>query len=138
MATIAPTTAGVVEVLEVIEQSSPKTCAADIVGGTFVREDTNGNWVQALATTAANGRGCYLALRSAKAGEALTGLKTGKVAGFTISQAYDAQVFLSDTGTVADAAGTVSIVAGRVMSLRANLLTAAADKGLLIDCPAAQ
>jgi hypothetical protein len=72
------------------------------------------------------------------AGEALTGLKTGKVAGFTISQAYDAQVFLSDTGTVADAAGTVSIVAGRVMSLRANLLTAAADKGLLIDCPAAQ
>lgn len=134
MATIAPATAGEVEVIEWGEQDT-KPAAADIVGGTFVREDSNGNWVQALATSTTNAAGARLALRTVKSGQALTAAKTGVYGGFTISQAFGAFVYLSDTGTAADAAGTGSYVVGRVISLTANQVTSAHDKGIRLDCP---
>jgi hypothetical protein len=134
MATIAQATAGVVEVVDSIEQKT-LPCAADIVGGTFVRENASGEWVQALATSAANAKGARLALRSAKTGEGLTAMKTGIVGGFTITQAFNVDVFISDTGTVADAAGTASVVIGRVRSATGNQTGAAHDKVLTIDCP---
>jgi hypothetical protein len=134
MATIAPSTAGRIDVVEWGEQKT-LPAAADITAGTGVREDANGNWVQALATTAPNGAGVHLALRTVKSGEALTGMKSGVVGGFTVSQAYNAAVFLSDTGTVADAAGTVSIQMGRVVAGTGNDLSTAHDKNIRIDCP---
>lgn len=134
MATVAPSTAGVVQVVENGEQDTA-VCAAAIVGGTFVKKDTSGNWVQALATSLANAGGVRLALHSAADGEPLTAMKSGVVSGFTVSQAYDATLYLSDTGTLADAAGTVSIIVGRVTAGRSNLLGAAADKLVRLDCP---
>lgn len=134
MATVAPTTAGVVQVVEWGEHDHA-VCAAAIVGGTFVRRDSSGNWVQALADTAPHVGGARLALKSAAAGEPLTAMRTGVVAGFTVSQAMEAALYVSDTGTLADAAGTVSTQVGRVVAGRSNLIGAAVDKLIKIVCP---
>jgi hypothetical protein len=135
MATIAPTTTGRIDVVEWGEQKTLPAGAA-ISAGTGVREDvTTGNWAVALATVASNGAGVHLALRTVASGEALTAMKSGVVGGFTISQAPNSAVYLSDTGTVADAAGTVSIQIGRVVSGTANDLSASHDKNIRIDCP---
>jgi predicted RecA/RadA family phage recombinase len=137
MATVAPTTAGRIDVVEWGDNESQETrpAAADITAGTFVRADTNGNWVLALATTAPNAAGARLALRTVKSGQALTAMRRGVVGGFTVSQAFGAALYLSDTGTLADAAGTVSVQVGRVVAGNANLATAAHDKLVKIDCP---
>jgi hypothetical protein len=134
MATVAPTVAGVVQV---VEHGDQKTCvaAAALVGGTLVREDTAGNWVQALGTTLANADGAFLLLRTLADGEPGTGMRTGLVGGFTISQAFNATLFISDTGTVADAAGTASMVIGSVSAGRSNLAGVAADKLIRLDIP---
>jgi ABC-type enterobactin transport system permease subunit len=134
MATVAPTTAGRIDVVEWGQQETAPAAAA-IVAGTFVRQDTSGNWIQALATSAANAKGARLALRTVASGEALTAMKNGVVSGFTISQAYNVDLFLSDTGTLADAAGTSSVVVGRVVPGNANDLSTAHDKNVRIDCP---
>jgi hypothetical protein len=110
MATVAPSTAGRIEIVEWGQQETAPA-AADITAGTFVRQDTSGNWIQALATSAANAKGSRLALRTVKAGEALTAMKSGVVSGFTISQAYN-------------------VVPGT-----ANDAGAAHDKNVRIDCP---
>lgn len=137
MATVAPTTAGVVEVVEWPNAEGQKTVPASValVGGTFARENSSGEWEAALATSAANAAGAHLLLRSAVAGEAVTGIRRGVVAGFTVSQAHNATLFLSDTGTLADAAGTASVTVGRVTSGTANLVTASQDKLVRIDVP---
>jgi hypothetical protein len=134
MATVSPSTAGRIEVVEWGEQET-LPAAADITAGTFVREDTSGNWIQALATSAANAKGARLALRTVKSGEALTAMKNGVVSGFTVSQAFNVDLFLSDTGTLADAAGTSSVVVGRVLTGTANQAADAHDKNIRIDCP---
>lgn len=134
MATIAPSTAGRIEVIESIEQKTLKSSAA-INAGTYVRENSSGQWEQALATSAGAAAGARLALRTVVAGEALTAMKRGVVGGFTISQAFNAATYLSDTGTVADAAGTAPVVTGRVRAATANDVTAAHDKVLEVDCP---
>lgn len=137
MATVAPTTAGVVEVVEWPDNEGQKSlpCSVALVGGTFARENASGEWEAALATSAANGAGAHLLLRSGAAGECVTGMRRGVVGGFTVSQAHNAGLFLSDTGTLADAAGTASISVGRVTSGTANLVTAAQDKLIRIDVP---
>lgn len=59
-----------------------------------------------------------IALCGASAGGAVDVLKSGHVEGFTITQAYDAQLFLSDTaGSVDDAAGTMTVPIGRVIPM---------------------
>lgn len=137
MATVALDTAGVVQVIEWPDPPDAVTlkCSVALVGGTLARENSSGDWEQALATSAAAGAGAYLLLRSGAAGEQVTGIKRGTVDGYTVSQAQNANLFMSDTGTVADAAGTASIQVGRVLAGKANLLTAAADKVVRIDIP---
>jgi hypothetical protein len=137
MATVAPTTAGRVDVVEwpkPHEQLSA-VCAADITAGTFVRQTTTGRWIVALATSTTNSAGIYFAPRSAKTGETLTGMKAGVFGGFTVSQAFNASLYLSDTGTLADAAGTTSVVVGRVIHGTANQVADAHDKLVRIECP---
>ncbi|HEV7299013.1 MAG TPA: hypothetical protein VGN72_06565 [Tepidisphaeraceae bacterium] len=134
MATVATTTAGRIEVVEWGEQDNG-VAAADITAGTFVRKDTSGKWIQSLATSATNAAGARLALRTVKAGEALTGMKNGVVSGYTVTQAYNASLYLSDTGTLADTAGTTSVVVGRVLEGTAVAPGTAYDKNVRIDCP---
>ena len=55
---------------------------------------------------------------AAQAGQAVNVLVRGHCAGFTLPQAYDAQLFLSNTaGAVGDAAGLVSVPIGRVVAM---------------------
>jgi hypothetical protein len=134
MATVAPTATGIVELVDSLEQETRKAAAA-IVGGTFVQQDSNGNWIQALADTAGHLKGARLALRTVAIGESLTALKCGVVSGFTISQAFNADLFVSDTGTLADAAGTAGGAIARVVAGNANSVDAAHDKNIRIDMP---
>jgi hypothetical protein len=134
MATIAPTTAGQLEIVEPGEAHT-KTCAVDLVGATFVTEDASGNWVQALADTAGHAAGARLLINSAKAGVAATAFRTGVFGGLTITQAFGSAVYLSNTGTLADAAGSSSYVVARVTSGTGNLVTAAHEKLIALNCP---
>lgn len=59
-----------------------------------------------------------MCLQAGSAGQTVSALFYGEVEGFTISQNYDTQLFLSDTaGALADAAGTKSVPLGRVVAL---------------------
>lgn len=101
-----------------------------------VRLDTaTGKWVLADATAAPNARIFGVATRTVVAGEALTVVRKGPVDGYNLTAlAYDADVFLSNTaGALADAAGTVSVKVGRVVSAWAVSLGTAADKLLYVD-----
>lgn len=80
--------------------------------------DSNGSGTLQLLGIALNGAG---------AGQAVSVLKRGYLAGFTLSQAYDAPIYGSNTaGALADAAGSSSIVAGKVKALT--------DSGTLTKC----
>ncbi len=61
-----------------------------------------------------------IALNAAGVGQAVSVILQGHIEGFALSGvAYDAPVYLSDnnSGILGDAAGTVSVVVGRVMPL---------------------
>lgn len=60
-----------------------------------------------------------ISLGKGGAGQGVSLLKRGKVAGFDLAGlAYDAPVYLSDTaGRLADTAGTLSVMVGRVVAL---------------------
>lgn len=66
-----------------------------------------------------------IALNGAGAGQAVSVLLRGAVYGFTLSGAnYDAKLYVSNTaGALADAAGSTSLVVGRVMPLADKDLT---------------
>ncbi len=66
-----------------------------------------------------------IALRGGSAGQAISVLRYGHVAGFAVSGLNaDAPVYLSDTaGALADAAGTMTVNAGRVVALTDAALT---------------
>lgn len=59
-----------------------------------------------------------ISLGKGGAGQGVSLLKRGKVAGFDLSSlAYDAPVYLSDTaGRLADTPGTLSVIVGRVVA----------------------
>lgn len=59
-----------------------------------------------------------IALEGAGAGQAFSLLKSGYVAGYTLSQAYDAALYLSDTaGALGDSVGTMTVNVGRVVPM---------------------
>jgi predicted RecA/RadA family phage recombinase len=92
--------------------------ASAITAGQVVYLDTSGNVAPADGSAAGTaGTTVGIALKTVGAGQAVDVLKRGRVAGFTLtSQAYGALIYLSDTNTgiLGDAAGTVSVVVGRV------------------------
>lgn len=108
---------------------------AAITRGQAVAIDSNGKGVVADASTgqANNVRG--IALNGAAAGEAVTIMLQGSLYGFTLPQAYDAALYLSNTaGALADAAGDVSVVVGRVRPMHDG---ATPTKVLYVNIPAA-
>jgi hypothetical protein len=133
MAAIALTTSGRVEVVESIIQMTLPAGEA-ITAGEAVRIDTTGKFTGANGTTTTENRIYGIATRAAAAGQAVTAVRKGVLDGFTFSQAYDAIIYLSDTdGTLADAAGTVSTIVGRVIPAWGQLVGTAADKLLFVD-----
>lgn len=137
MANLSLVTANKLEVVESIEQFTEVTAEAVNPGQAARLDTSNGKLTKANATVAAEARilGVAVGSKANTAGEPTTIIRKGVVDGFDLSSlAYDAAVYLSNTdGTLADTAGTVSTVVGRVIPGSATTLGTAKDKLLLID-----
>lgn len=136
MADIARRTAGRIEVVESIDQQT-KNAGEDIDAGQSIHEDANGNWVRTTAANAAGAAAPYISARKARLGDGLTGIRIGVFDGYDLSGlAFNAPVYLSNTlGELADAAGTVAVVVGRVTSVRATTFGSVPDKILKVVAP---
>lgn len=100
--------------------------AATITAGQAVFIDSNGKVDLADANAAGKEQFRGIALNGGGAGQAISVLKRGHIAGFTVaSLAYDAILYLSDTaGAMADAAsGTKTVRCGRIVPLSDASLT---------------
>jgi hypothetical protein len=123
MANLTVTTTRLVKGGDEHQMTLPASVA--VAAGQAVRPDaTSGKWVLANAALAANIGDLHIALSTVKAGEALTAVKSSSIldVGEALAAlAFAAPVYLSDTaGTLADAAGTVSTVVGKVIPGWAN------------------
>lgn len=135
MTAIALVTANKVEIVESIEQMTLPTDEAVTAGQAVRLSTTTGKFTKAKGTDAAEARIYGVATKTVAAGEPLTAIRKGVMDGFALSGLdYDAPVYLSDTdGTLADAAGTVSVEIGRVIPGTGTTLGTAFDKILFVD-----
>ena len=135
MALIALAVADKVEIVESLHQHTAPAAEAIVAGATVRLDTSNGKWTNSNGTTAPEARVWGIATRTVAAGENLTCIRRGKMDGFDLTaQAYDAAIYVSDTdGRLGDAAGTVSVVVGRVISAWSQRLGTAADKILSIE-----
>lgn len=112
---MANLTISAIRPVQVIEQFTGPAAEA-ITAGNYVRFSvTTGKIEKGNGTTAAEARKGGLALNTAAAGETVTAVRKGLVdLGNALGDlTYDDDVFLSDTdATLADAAGTVSLIVG--------------------------
>ena len=136
MANIALAANSTACVVESIQQHTAQ-CAEDIAPRSPVRFDpATGKFTLANATTAAEAGlyGISTNVVNVKAGGTITAIKRGLMDGFAFTQSYGAAVFLSDTdGRLGDAAGTVPVKIGTIVSAWAQPIGAAADKLLSIE-----
>jgi len=137
MANLALVTANKLEVVESISQMTLPTAEVCSPGQAVRLDTSNGKYTKANGTTAAEARiyGVVVGGKANVAGEPVTAIRKGVLDGYDLSGlAYDAPVYLSDTdGALADAAGTVSVVVGRVIPGTSTTLGTAFDKLLLVD-----
>jgi hypothetical protein len=135
MTAIALVTAEKIEIVESNRQMTLPAAEA-IVAGAPVRLDTStGKWTNANGSSAGEARIWGIATRTVVANQALTAIRDGVFDGYDLSGlAYDAAVYLSDTdGRLDTAAGTVSVVVGRVIPATAVTLGTAYDKVLSVE-----
>lgn len=135
-ADLALVTAGVVGVsgIPIIQDTQPfaETCAV----GDVVRIDaTTGGWTGAKGTDATEALAYGILVSKDAAGAVGTAVRKGVLSGYDLSALnYGVKVYLSDTDkTLADTAGTVTVIAGRVIAGRAEPLGTAAAKLLFVD-----
>lgn len=115
MTAITLTTADARVVSDIRDQWTAEAAVA-ILPGQVIQLNAAGKWILAKATTAPLSTGCYVALRSAGVGQGLTGMSRGYFGGLDTELAINAAVYLSDTdGGIDTAAGTVSVVIGRIV-----------------------
>jgi hypothetical protein len=112
-------TGAAVEVLNPSDAEIMKGVAAvAVTQGQTAYQTTSGTWGVGACNTSGKQqiRGIYL--NAAGAGQAVSILKRGLVGGYTLAGAYDSAVYGSDTaGALADAAGTVNALVGRVVAM---------------------
>lgn len=135
MADIVVTAAQVSPVNEFEPETWTLIAAAAITRGQTVAIDSAGKAVVGDASTgvAPNVRG--IALNAAGIGDVVTIMVHGSLYGFTLAGAYDSAVYSSNTaGALADAAGDVSEVIGRVKPMHDG---ATPTKVLYVNIPAA-
>jgi len=110
--------------------------AEAISAGNAVRFDaTTGKFTKANGTDATEANLYGIATRTVAAGEALTAVRRGVLDGFAISALnFGAPIYLSDTdGLLADSAGTVSTIVGRVIPGTSTTLGTAFDRLLFVN-----
>lgn len=121
MTDIALTAAQVSPVNENEYEAWTLKAAVAITRGQAVAPDASGTLILADASTGVvPGNNCRgIALNDAGIGDPVTFMVHGKLYGFTLtSPAYDAVIYLSNTaGALADGAGDVSLVIGRVEAM---------------------
>ncbi len=90
--------------------------ATAIEAGQPVYVDSNGKYALADANGSGTDKFRGIALETVGAGQPLGVLVEGFLEGFTLAGAYDSAAYVSDSvGELADAAGTTSLVVGKVM-----------------------
>lgn len=136
MAAIALVDATKLRPVEVFEQMTLPAAEA-IAKGSVVRIDTAGKFTKGNGTTATEAAVYGIASRDVLAGESLTAWRDAVLDGFDVSGlAYWAAVYVADAdGGLDTAAGTVSVIAGRVIPAWAQPLGVAADKLLRLRMP---
>ena len=135
MANINLVTADKVEVVESIEQMT-LIAAEAITAGAPMRLDTStGKFTNGNGSSSGEARAKWIATKTVATGMPVTGIKRGVMDGFDLASLnYDADLYLSDTdGRIADAAGTVSTVIGRVIPAAGQTLVTGLDKVLLVN-----
>lgn len=116
MADITVTAAKVAVIPEVETDIRSYIATEAITAGQAVYILTTGKVGVADANGAGKQQFRGIALNGGGAGSAISVLHSGEVAGFTLSGNADALIYLSDTaGSLADAAGTMTVVAGRIV-----------------------
>lgn len=109
--------------------------AAAITAGAPVLFDANGKWVTASAAAGTTDSVFAIATRTVASGEALTAVRRGLMDGWSNLPAVGSPVFVSNTAaTLADAAGTTSLIVGYVVPNFGVPLGTAADRLLLVEC----
>lgn len=94
------------------------TCGVAITRGQLVYFDANGRVVLSNGGASPTAKLAGIALQAGSLGQVISIIKRGHVAGFTISQAYGALGYVSNTaGALDDAVGTVTKIAGVVVPL---------------------
>jgi hypothetical protein len=139
MASIAVTTAGLVHVVESLEQATLPAGAAILAGDT-VSIDTNGAFVKGDADGAGLLGVIYgVATHSCPAGMPLTALRRGVMSGWTFgSTAYWTNVLAADTAgeiTVTSSesnGGSADVVIGRIIPVHDHLIGSTPTKALLL------
>lgn len=136
MANINLVTANTVRIVgtPVIQRTIPADEA--IVAGAPVRfVAATGRFTNANGTDAAEAAIWGVATRTVAAGQPVTAVRLGTLDGFDLSGLnFGAEVYLSDTdGRLADAAGTVEVVVGRVVPGTATTLGTTYDKLLEVS-----
>lgn len=124
-----------VRTVESIQQDTGVAGEA-ITAGAPVRIDTaTGRYVNAAAGVAGTADVYGVAVNTAPAGMALTVIRRGVMDGFNLTaQAFGALVYLSNTaGRIADAAGTVSVVLGRVIPIHSQKRGESPYKALSVE-----
>lgn len=136
MADIDLVTADRVTVVDVHARQRTLPAAEAITAGMAVRYDpSTGKFTRAKGTDATEANAYGVATRTVRAGDALTAVRKGDMDGWDLSGLdYGDPVYLSDTdGRLADAAGTVTKLIGRVAPATATTLGTAYDKILDVD-----
>lgn len=136
MADLALVTANRFNVVESFEQMT-LPCDEAITAGQAVRLNTStGKFTKANATTAAESAVYGIATKTTAANMPVTAIRHGVVTGHDLSGlgGFWSPVYLSDTdGALADAAGTLDLVIGRVISTSGVTIGTAYDRLLMVD-----
>jgi hypothetical protein len=118
MADLVVTAAQVAAIFPLKAEIHNVIAAVAVTAGQALYQDSSGDYDLADASVAGTAGARGIALQGAGAAQGVNILKKGHVAGFTISQAYDAPLYVSNTaGAIADAAGVVSVLCGTVVAL---------------------
>lgn len=135
MANLTLVTTGRMNVVESFMQMTLPLGESLAVGDAVRLDTSTGKWTGANGSSSGEARVWGVLVSKDAAGAVGTALRKGVVDGFDLaSLAYDAPIYLSDTDKkLADAAGTVSVLAGRVIPATAVTLGTAFDKLLQID-----
>lgn len=135
MTAITVTSAQVALIKPVASVTFNAICNTTITKGELVFfSSSNGRLARTSASGAGTAKCVGMALESGTAGQTISVLQRGLVYGATLSGNYGADVYASDTtGGLDTAAGTVSLIVGKVFPMPDN--PASLTKVLYINAP---